>query len=88
MERTDEIYYAMRNRKTGAWLSRVDYGKKPPEPIDEGLYRAPKLFTSGGGKGLCGVVSVGSADDYEIVPVRIVEEPAKADREVLLRDDF
>ena len=73
MGRMDEIYYAMRNRKTGAWLSRVDYGKKPPEPIDVGPYRAPKLFTDGGCKVLCGVVSIGSADDYEAVRVRIVE---------------
>ena len=73
MGRMDEKLFMLRNRKTGAWLCKVDFGKKPAEPIDADAYRAPKLFAAGECDAYCTVAGI-SADDYEIVPVRIVED--------------
>ena len=73
MGRMDEKLLMLRNRKTGAWLCKVDFGKKPAEPIDADSYRAPKLFVAGECDAYCTVAGI-SAADYEIVPVRIVED--------------
>lgn len=73
MGRMDEKLFMLRNRKTGAWLCKVDFGKNPPQPIDADAYRAPKLFAAGECDAYCTVARI-SAADYEIVPVRIVED--------------
>ena len=73
MGRMDEKLFMLRNRKTGAWLCKVDFGKNPAEPIDADSYRAPKLFVAGECEAYCTVAGI-SADDYEAVPVRIVED--------------
>ena len=72
MGRMDERLYMLRNRKTGAWLCKVDFGKKPPVPIDADAYRAPKLFTAGECDAYCTVAGIGP-DTYRAVWVRIVE---------------
>ena len=44
MATTREPLYVIRNRQTGRYISRIDYGYKPPRPIYEDDFHAPKLF--------------------------------------------
>ncbi|MBO7669232.1 MAG: hypothetical protein J6S60_01460 [Oscillospiraceae bacterium] len=73
MERMDEKLFMLRNRKTGAWLYVVSCGIKPAEKNDARHYMEPTLFTDIEYEAYCKIAGI-SAADYEIVPVRIVED--------------
>lgn len=64
--------YVLRNRTTGALLSKVDYGEKVPAPIDADDYRPPRLFTEHNFDAACAVMKI-DPEQYEKVRVELRE---------------
>ena len=66
------MYYAIRNKRTGKYISGTDFRYHPPHQILESAYRPPKLFT---GHELLGEIEHRkiNLNCYEVVAVGISE---------------
>lgn len=66
------MYYAIRNKQTGKFISGTDFRYRPPRQIPVSAYRPPMLFT---GHELLAEIEHRkiNLDRYEVVAVEVTE---------------